>query len=129
MRVLASRTAEVTMNIDEVISTMKKQTNQVETEITESETRIEKGVLLIESIIVPLENMQQEAEQSKQSLRSLADLTIHQSQESDLVANNATEIMNIARQNELASDRLMTKSDELLATAKRVDQTLSVFQH
>ena len=117
------------MNIDEVISTMKKQTNQVETEITESETRIEKGVLLIESIIVPLENMQQEAEQSKQSLRSLADLTIHQSQESDLVANNATEIMNIARQNELASDRLMAKSDELLATAKRVDQTLSVFQH
>lgn len=129
VRVLASRTAEVTMNIDEVISTMKKQTNQVETEITESETRIEKGVLLIESIIVPLENMQQEAEQSKQSLRSLAELTIHQSQESDLVANNATEIMNIARQNELASDRLMAKSDELLATAKRVDKTLSVFQH
>lgn len=128
VRVLANRTAEVTLNIDDVIGTMKKQTTQVEAEITQSEEGIEKGVLLIENIIIPLQEMQQEAEQSCQSLQSLAALTIQQSQESDLVANNATEIMNIAETNQLASDSLTIKSEELLETAQRVDDALAIFQ-
>lgn len=128
VRVLANRTAEVTLNIDDVIGTMKKQTTQVNTEISQSEKSIEKGVLLIEDIITPLEEMHQEAAQSCQSLQSLAELTIQQAQESDLVAGNATEIMNIAQTNQRASDSLRMKSDELLETAKRVDKTLAIFR-
>jgi len=128
VRVLANRTAEVTLNIDEVIGTMKKQTTQVEEETSLSEKRIEKGVLLIEDIITPLQDMQQEAAQSRQRLQSLASLTIEQSQESDLVANNASEIMNIAQVNQRASDSLSKKSDELLETAKHVDNALAIFQ-
>ncbi|PKF60810.1 hypothetical protein CW745_13125 [Psychromonas sp. psych-6C06] len=128
VRTLAGRTAEVTMNIDEVIGTMKKQTNQVEVEISESEKSIERGVLLIEELIAPLQSMQQEAMESRQSLQSLATLTIQQAQESDMVANNATEIMGIAEVNQRASDSLKIKSDELLVTAQRVDDALAIFQ-
>ena len=128
VRTLANRTAEVTMNIDDVIGTMKKQTNQVEAEISQSEKSIERGVLLIEEIIVPLQDMQQEAVQSRQSLQSLAVLTIQQAQESDIVASNATEIMDIAQINQRASDSLKMKSDELLVTAQRVDEALAIFQ-
>jgi len=128
VRVLANRTAEVTLKIDNVICTMKKQTDQVKTEIALSEERIDKGVLLIENIITPLQDMQQESAQSRERLQSLATLTIQQSQESDLVANNATEIMNIAQTNQQASDSLSIKSDELLETAKHVDAALAIFQ-
>jgi len=128
VRVLAGRTAEVTLKIDNVISTMKKQTDQVEAEITLSEQRIEKGVLLIENIIAPLQDMQQEAAQSRESLQLLAGLTVQQAQESDLVAGNATEIMNIAQTNQQASDSLSAKSDDLLKTAKHVDAALAIFQ-
>ena len=128
VRVLANRTAEVTLNIDAVIGTMKKQTTQVEEEISQSEDSIEKGVLLIENIIVPLQDMQYEAARSCESLQSLATLTVQQSQESDLVASNATEIMNITQQNQQDSDGLRVKSNTLLETAKRVEQALSIFQ-
>ncbi|WP_022942058.1 methyl-accepting chemotaxis protein [Psychromonas hadalis] len=128
VRALANRTAEVTLNIDEVIGNMKKQTNQVEAEISRSEQSIERGVLLIEEIIAPLQDMQQEAAQSRQSLQSLAELTIQQAQQSDLVASNATEIMEIAQTNQRASDSLTAKSDALLATAQRVDKALAIFQ-
>ena len=128
VRVLATRTATVTESIDDIIKTMKTQTDKVELDIGESENKIEKGVLLIEGIIVPLEDMQQEAAESCQSLESLSALTIQQAQESNLVANNATEIMNIAQSNQLASDSLTGKSDHLLMTAKRVADTLAVFR-
>lgn len=128
VRVLANRTAEVTLNIDAVIGTMKKQTTQVEEEISQSEQSIGEGVSLIENIIVPLQDMQQEAAQSCESLQSLATLTVQQFQESDLVASNATEIMNITQQNQEDSDGLRIKSNTLLETAKRVDQALSIFQ-
>ena len=128
VRVLATRTAKVTESIDDIIRTMKTQTDKVELDIGESENKIEKGVLLIEDIIVPLENMQQEAAESCQSLESLSALTIQQAQESNLVANNATEIMNIAQTNQLASDSLTEKSDHLLMTANRVAKTLGIFR-
>lgn len=128
VRALANRTAEVTLNIDEVIGTRKKQTNQVEAEISRSETSIERGVILIEEIIIPVQDMQQEAAQSRKSLQSLAELTIQQAQQSDIVANNATEIMDIAQTNQRASDSLTVKSDALLATAQRVDKALATFQ-
>jgi len=128
VRTLANRTAEVTMNIDGVICTMKKQTTQVEAEISQSEQGIESGVLLIEQIIGPLQDMQQEATQSRDSLQSLAVLTIQQAQESDSISSNATEIMDIAQANQRASDSLKMKSDELLETAQRVDEVLATFQ-
>lgn len=128
VRALAKRTAEVTLNIDDVIGTMKKQTNQVEAEISQSEKSIERGVLLIEEIIIPLQDMQQEAAQSRESLQSLTELTIQQAQQSDMVASNATEIMDIAQINQRASDSLTIKSDALLATAQRVDKALAIFQ-
>ena len=128
VRVLAKRTADVTVNVDNVIGTMHKQTSQVENEISRSEKSIERGVLLIEEILTPLQEMQQEAQQSLQSLQSLSELTIQQAQESDSVTNNAVEIMEIALVNQRASDSLADKSDELLATASHVEEMLSAFQ-
>ena len=128
VRTLAGRTADVTMNIDKVISTMKNQTNQVESEISQSEQNIARGVLLIEDIIAPLQAMQHEAAQSRESLQSLATLTIQQAQESDIVASNAAEIMDITEVNQRESDSLKIKSDELLETAQRVDEALAIFQ-
>lgn len=128
VRVLASRTAEVTLNIDDVICNITKQTQQVETEINLSESRINEGVVLIEDIITPLQEMQQEASLSCSRLQALAELTTQQSQESELVAVNATEIRNIAEQNQLDSDHLMEKSDELLEAVRRVEEALAIFQ-
>jgi methyl-accepting chemotaxis protein len=128
VRALAKRTAEVTLSIDDVICTMKKQTDQVEGDISQSEQNIERGVLLIEEIIVPLQQMQEEAAQSRQSLQSLAELTIQQADQSGNIARNAAEIMDIAQMNQRASDSLTIKSDELLATAQRVDKALGIFQ-
>ena len=128
VRTLASRTAEVTLNIDAVISTMAQQTSQVESEISQSEESIERGVLLIEDIIAPLQSMHQEAQQSLQSLQSLAQLTVHQVQESDSVVANTAEIMGIAQTNQHATDSLAQKSDELLVLAQRVAEVLSTFQ-
>ncbi len=118
---LANRAAEVTLNIDEVISSMKKQTNQVQTEISQSEQSIEKGVILIEDIIEALQNMRHGAQQSLQSMQSLTELTIQQAQESDTVATNTSEILEIAHKNEEASN-------ELLISAQRVEQVLATFQ-
>jgi methyl-accepting chemotaxis protein len=128
VRALANRTAEVTLSIDDVIGTMKKQTDQVEGDISQSEENIERGVLLIEEIIAPLQQMQEEAAQSRQSLQSLAELTIQQADQSGNIARNSTEIMDIAQANQRASDGLAIKSDELLATAQRVDKALGIFQ-
>ena len=72
--------------------------------------------------------MQEEAAQSRQSLQSLAELTIQQADQSGNIARNAAEIMDIAQMNQRASDSLTIKSDELLATAQRVDKALGIFQ-
>lgn len=128
VRVLAQRTATATQQIDTLISTMNMQTEDVSNRINKGKEGIEYGVGLIDEIVAPLENMQQEAKLSVQNLQDLSQLSIRQTQESNMITGSINEIVNMASSNKQTTEKLSLITEQLLDTAQQVETSLMTFQ-
>ncbi|WP_019612839.1 methyl-accepting chemotaxis protein [Psychromonas ossibalaenae] len=128
VRVLAKRTAEVTEQIDTVIATMNQQTEEVSSRINAGKEGIDHGVALIDAIVVPLQNMEQDAQQSVENLQDISQLSIHQAEESSIIAENVGEIVNMASSNTQTTDKLAAITEQLLDTAQQVESSLMTFK-
>lgn len=128
VRVLAQRTAKATQQIDTLINTMNMQTEDVANRINKGKEGIEYGVGLIDEIVAPLENMQQEAKLSVQNLQDLSQLSIRQAEESQMISESISEIVNMASSNKQTTEKLSSITEQLLDTAQRVESSLMTFQ-
>ena len=128
VRVLAQRTAKATQQIDALITTMNMQTEDVANRINKGKEGIEYGVGLIDEIVAPLENMQQEAKLSVENLQALSQLSIRQAEESNMISESISEIVNMASSNKLTTEKLSSITEQLLDTAQQVETSLMTFQ-
>ncbi|MFG0277641.1 methyl-accepting chemotaxis protein [Pseudomonas aeruginosa] len=128
VRTLASRTADVTGQIDRVMSLINEQTQNAAHEIDQGKRGMEHGMSLIQSIAVPLEALQVDAQISLDNLEQLTALATSQAQESETIANHVRDIVEMADANKQATDRLAAITDELLGTASGLQTSVAAFR-
>ncbi|WP_425312255.1 methyl-accepting chemotaxis protein [Pseudomonas kielensis] len=128
VRTLANRTADVTGEIDRVMTLINQQTQNAARDIDAGKRGMEHGMDLIQSIAVPLEALQIDAQDSLDNLEQLTELAADQSQESEAIAGNVRTIVEMARTNKQATDQLATITDELLQTAAKLQSSVAAFR-
>ncbi|KRP86584.1 hypothetical protein TX25_27320 [Pseudomonas lactis] len=128
VRTLANRTADVTGEIDRVMTLINQQTQNAARDIDAGKRGMEHGMDLIQSIAVPLEALQIDAQDSLDNLEQLTELAADQSRESEAIAGNVRTIVEMARTNKQATDQLATVTDELLQTAAKLQSSVAAFR-
>lgn len=128
VRNLAQRTAEVTGQIDQVISSINLQTEEASTTIKTGKSEMDKSVLLITELVAPLQSLENDAQTSLDNLENLTAITSSQAQESELIAGSVQQIVNMAETNHEATQLLAQLTDELLQVAQATEQTVSTFK-
>lgn len=128
VRTLANRTAEVTTHIDRVITLINEQTQSAVRDIDAGKRGMEHGVGLIQSIAVPLEALQVDAQVSLDNLEKLTGLAAGQARESEVIASNVREILGMANTNRQATDQLAVITGQLLETANGLQRSVTAFR-
>ena len=128
VRTLANRTADVTEEIDRVMTLINQQTQNATRDIDAGKRGMEHGMGLIQSIAVPLEALQTDAQDSLDNLEQLTALAADQARESEAIAGNVRTIVEMARTNKQATDQLATITGELLQTAAGLQASVAAFR-
>ncbi|WP_375708264.1 methyl-accepting chemotaxis protein [Pseudomonas sp. SCT] len=128
VRTLANRTADVTEEIDRVMTLINQQTQNATRDIDAGKRGMEHGMGLIQSIAVPLEALQTDAQDSLDNLEQLTALAADQARESEAIAGNVRTIVEMARTNKQATDQLSTITGELLQTAAGLQASVAAFR-
>jgi len=128
VRNLARRTSEVTEQIDKVISVINTQTKESVKRITEGKAGMDKGAVLIQDLIPPLETLKEDAQKSLDSLENLTALAQEQAEESQTISNRANQIAVMANTSRGSTEHLSKLTDQLLQTAQATETAVSSFQ-
>lgn len=106
VRALASRTANATTEINDVIDAIEQETENVVTKISLGKTEIEQGVVMLQQMAEPLADLNVGAELSLQSLERLEVAVAEQASESEQIERNVKNISSKASDNQFAIDRV-----------------------
>lgn len=128
VRTLANRTADVTEEIDRVMTLINQQTQNATRDIDTGKRGMERGMGLIQSIAEPLEALQVDAQNSLDNLEQLTALAADQARESETIADNVRTIVEMAKANKQATDQLATITGELLQTAAGLQASVTAFR-
>jgi len=109
VRKLADRTSQATTEINTVIDAIDRETGIAVERIGHGRSEMQRGVTLIEGIVLPLTELSEGAQRSLEQLDELSDTLARQVRESDAIANSITQIG--------------TMATESLASAGQVGQT------
>ena len=128
VRKLASRTAEATVHIDEVISTINAQTLAAVASIRAGRSGMDHGVLLIQGIVGPLGELREGAQSSLDNLESLTRVAEGQARESGAIADNVHRIVDMAAENRAAAESMAQITDELGQLAGQLQRSVDAFR-
>ena len=109
VRKLADRTSQATTEINTVIDAIDRETGIAVERIGHGRSEMQRGVTLIEGIVLPLTELSEGAQRSLEQLDELSDTLARQVRESDAIANSIT--------------RIGTMATESLVSAGQVGQT------
>ena len=128
VRKLASRTAEATVHIDQVIATINAQTLAAVDSIHAGRTGMDRGVVLIRGIVGPLGELHEGAQSSLDNLESLTGVAEGQARESGAIANNVHRIVDMAAENRAAAESVARITDELGQLAGQLQHSVDAFR-
>ncbi len=128
VRKLANRTAEATLEINQVIATIASQTAKAASDIDAGRTGMDRGNELIRSIVAPLGELRDDAQASLNSLELLDSLAQQQASASQAIAGNATQILSMATGNATAADQVATITAELGGMAEGLQTSVDKFR-
>lgn len=127
VRHLATRTSEVTDDINRILSRINDQTDQAAQRIRVGKAGMDEGVELIGRIVEPLTELDADAQASLDSLEHLADLAMHQADASQSISQRVGEITQMAQTNHNATVKLAQLGEHLLATAQGTESAVGRF--
>lgn len=99
VRNLATRTAQATTEINDIIDAIDSSTQQAVDQIGAGRQEMEAGVQLIQDMIEPLMELKSGSQASLEQLELLADVVTNQAQESELIGQNIRDIGQLAEEN------------------------------
>ena len=128
VRNLARRAADVTSQIDRIITSIDEQTTQTAQRIDAGKAGMDRGVVLIRDLVLPLRSLDDGARQSLESLERLTSLAQAQADGSGGISQQMGQIVERASASQEATRQLSGLTDELLAIARRTESSVGVFQ-
>ena len=120
VRNLASRTALATTEINEVIDAIDLETQNAVGTIGNGRQEMEQGVALIENMVAPLNQLNEDAQLSLDQLKELEQAVLKQAGESESIGHDIKAIGALAQNNDAAVKLVSTKTSEL----KQISQDL-----
>lgn len=128
VRKLATRTAEATENISGVIASINAQTHLAVERIHAGRAEMDRGVILIEGIIQPLESLRQGAQASLENLETLTGVVAEQARESAAIADNVHRIVDMAGNNRHSAESVAAITGELVLLAEQLQRSVDAFR-
>ena len=128
VRKLATRTADATREIDQVIAAIAQQTACAATDIDAGRAGMDHGNALIRSIVAPLSELRDGAQASLSGLDMLDGVARRQAEESHLIAGRAAEIVSMAAANSGSAEDVDRITGELGGMAQRLRASVDIFR-
>jgi len=128
VRTLATRTADATGKIDQVITQINQQAKESILEIERGKKGMEKGTALIRGIIAPLDELRVGAQHSLESIDKLNLIVRDQVAESDAIAAHIQEIVEKTQVNQHAADEVANITDVLSDTSQQLQDAVASFR-
>lgn len=113
VRGLANRTEQATIEINDVIDAIDKETKSAAFKITHGQTELEQGVSIIQKMVNPLENLKRDAQSSYEELELLEITVKKQAEESTNMQNNIAQIGESASLNFEAAEEVSATTSNL----------------
>jgi len=128
VRKLADRTAQATTEINAVMDAIDRETGIAVARIGQGKQEMQRGVALIESIVPPLDQLAQGAQQSLETMDTLSENLSQQVRQSDAVAKNLSDIGTMASDNLLATQPVVATTEKLKQLSAGLSSELGRFR-
>lgn len=128
VRKLADRTAHATTEINAVMDAIDRETGIAVARIGQGKKEMQRGVALIESIVPPLDQLAQNAQQSLETMDALSDSLSQQVRQSDAVATTLSGIGTMASDNLLATQPVVATTEKLKELSAGLSSELGRFR-
>ena len=117
VRALANRTAAATIEINIVIDAIEKETENVVSKISIGKSELEQGVEMLQQMVEPFINLNNDAQSSLESLKILETNVAQQANESEQIGLNVEHISNKANENQNAIELVANTTETLTGLA------------
>jgi methyl-accepting chemotaxis protein len=128
VRKLADRTAQATTEINAVMDAIDRETGIAVARIGQGKQEMQRGVALIESIVPPLDQLAQGAQQSLETMDTLSENLSQQVRQSDAVAKTLSDIGTMASDNLLATQPVVATTEKLKQLSAGLSSELGRFR-
>ncbi|PTY37748.1 hypothetical protein BGP77_14805 [Saccharospirillum sp. MSK14-1] len=128
VRQLATRTGEVTDDINRILGRINDQTDQAAQRIRAGKAGMDEGVTLIGRIVEPLTALDADAQASLDSLEHLSELATHQADASQSISQRVRDITEMAQTSHSTTVKLAQLGEHLLETAQGTETAVGRFR-
>jgi methyl-accepting chemotaxis protein len=128
VRNLATRTTEATLRINKEISDIDQQTQLAVDNINSGRAGMDRGMALIEDMILPLQDLRVGAQASLDNLETLTQIVNDQARESAAIAVNVHSIIDMAENNHHAAEFVAGVTDKIVVLSEELQTAVEIFR-
>lgn len=129
VRNLATRTGTATVEINNVIDKIDKETNEAVNSMVEGRSEMDRGVLMVAEMVKPLSELSEGAKISLAQLEELEEIAAKQANDSINIKAEIEHIDSIASDNKQVVNDLALTTDTLSAQSSELIEQVSKFKH
>ncbi|GAB3526925.1 methyl-accepting chemotaxis protein [Photobacterium alginatilyticum] len=129
VRNLATRTGTATVEINNVIDKIDRETNEAVTSMVEGRSEMERGVSMVTDMVKPLSELSAGAKLSLSQLEELEEIAAKQANDSINIKSEIERIDDIARDNKHLVNHLAQTTDTLSRQSSDLIEQVSKFTH
>ena len=129
VRKLATRTTEATSQINSEILAIDRQTELAVENINSGRTGMDRGMVLIEDMISPLQGLREGAQVSLDNLEVLTKIVADQAHESAVIAANVRSIIGMAESNLQAAEFVAEVTGKMVNLSGVLQDSVEIFRN
>ena len=127
VRLLAQQSAKASAEIEKLIYSIQRETNEVIAAMEKGTEQVASGTKLVNDTRQSLNQIKGASADIKQLVESIASAAIAQSQDSEEVSQTMTEVASIAEQTSISVTHVSDSFKELLTVAKSLEESVDQF--
>ncbi|BAU64301.1 methyl-accepting chemotaxis sensory transducer with GAF sensor [Stanieria sp. NIES-3757] len=128
VRSLARQSAEATAEIATLVAAIQAETNEVVAAMEAGTEQVVTGTKLIDETRMSLNQITTVSNQINQLVNAIAQATIEQSKDSEVVSQTMSQVANVSEQTEIEAIQVSNLFKELLTVAQELQESVSKFK-
>ncbi|WP_126146716.1 GAF domain-containing protein [Synechococcus elongatus] len=125
---LATRSANATKEIEQIVETIQQETNEVVTAMETGTSQVVEGTQLVEATKKSLEEIVQVSQQIDQLVQAISQATVSQSQTSNVVTNLMEEMAGFSEEISDTSRHISASLQATVAVAQKLKSSVDTFR-